>query len=605
MNNAVTKLGLLKIKFQPGKILLTCLMISYTVLNLQTALTLLRHFWLRVYLGLDLTDESFNLMNLTNYQDDSVWPYSRILGPIFNLANNDVANYRKAGLVILSILCLVGIIVIMTKVKEVNNFNSFILATLIPLQIVILLFVPSVFRYLLVTPGYQWILITGSVLLTILLVGLVPRYSELTIFVKLILIWVSLILLAMILARLSGGIIAVLSVSLALLWKRDTESFKKYIIFLYSSIFLTSGIFLAINFELIKAYAATMINFSRVLPQAFSLKSEVFDVFLPVIFMLILIALTRSMLQFFSSRFSSARIGIFHYTYLFVILPLIIFGLSKTDVVLGFSLPTNSLAIFCLISIALSLNIRKTELVVVPLILLPFLTLFGSSTPAIGNWQTMLFCVYGFLIFFAVTLRSHVEVNTLRKTHLIIVLFIISASCSILANRIGSDTYEKVLLPRTSPIDKLTNLNYSAEKLNSIKFYRSQAFENGFTSDRSILDLSYFHPGLALMLNGTTENDTIYDRFFQSSLDLQVNNLSSSLSRFVIEKGYILLPVEKNRTFTNSSCQNLSEYLATDPLAKLLTIRGLDPKARFISIYRSDEIDLTLPNSDVVMVKIC
>jgi hypothetical protein len=243
--------------------------------------------------------------------------------------------------------------------------------------------------------------------------------------------------------------------------------------------------------------------------------------------------------------------------------------------------------------------------VVVPLIVLPFLTLFGSSTPAIGNWQTMLFCVYGFLIFYAVTLRSHVEVNTLRKTHLIVVLFIISASCSVLANRIGSDTYEKVLLPRTSPIDKLTNLNYSAEKLNSIKIYRSQAFENGFTSDRSILDLSYFPPGLALMLNGTTENDTIYDRFFQSSLDLQVNNLSSSLSRFVIAKGYILLPVERNRTFTNSSCQNLTEYLATDPLAKLLTIRDLDPKARFISIYRSDEIDLTLPNSDVIMVKIC
>ena len=118
MNSAVTKLGLFKIKSLPGKILLTCLMSYYTVLNLQTALTLLRNFWLRVYLGLDLTDESFNLMNLTKYQDNSVWPYSRILGPIFNLANNDVANYRKVGFVILLILCLVGIIVIITKVKE-------------------------------------------------------------------------------------------------------------------------------------------------------------------------------------------------------------------------------------------------------------------------------------------------------------------------------------------------------------------------------------------------------------------------------------------------------------------------------------------------------
>jgi hypothetical protein len=605
MKNAVTKLGSLKIKSLTGKILLTCLMICYTVLNLQTALTLLRNFWLRVYLGLDLTDESFNLMNLTKYQDDSVWPYSRVLGPIFNLANNDVANYRKAGLGILLILCLVGIIVIMTKVKEINNFNSFILVTLIPLQIVILLFVPSVFRYLLVTPGYQWILITGSVLLAILVVGIVPRYSKLNVFMKLILIGVSLILLAMSLARLSGGIIALLSVSLALLWKRDAESFKKYIIFLYSSIFLTSGTFLASNFELIKTYVATMINFSRVLPQAFSLKSEVFDVFLPVIFLLVLIALTKSILQIFTSRYLSVHIGVFHYTYLFVILPLITFGLSKTNVVLGFSLPPASLAIFCLISIALSLNIRKTELVIVPVILLPFLTLFGSSTPAIGNWQTMLFCVYGFLIFYAVTLRSHVEVNTLRKTHFIVVLFIISVSCSVLANRIGSDTYEKVLLPRTSTFDNLTKLHYSAEKLNSIKYFRSQAIENGFTSDISILDLSYFHPGLALMLNSATENDTIYDRFFQSSLKLQFDNLSSSLSRSIIEKGYILLPVEKNRVFTKSSCQNLSEYLAFDPLANLLTNSGINPNARYISIYRSDEIDLTLPNSDVILVKIC
>ena len=238
----------------------------------------------------------------------------------------------------------------------------------------IILFVPSVFRYLLVTPGYQWILITGSILLAILLIGLVPRYSELSIFMKITLIGISLILLAMSLARLSGGIIAVLSVTLALMWKRDVQSFKKFIVFLYSSLLLTSGFFLAFNLELIKNYVITMNNFSKVLPQAFSLKSEVTDVFLPVIFLLSLIALSKLLLQFSFVRFSRANITIFHYAYLFGILPLFAFSLSKTDVILNVAFPRNSLAILCLISIFLSLNIGKSEIVLIPLILLPFLT---------------------------------------------------------------------------------------------------------------------------------------------------------------------------------------------------------------------------------------
>lgn len=605
MNTEDKKLSLFKLESLHRILLPTGLLINYSIVNLHTASELLRNFWVRVNLGLDLTDESFNLMNLTNSRSNFVWPYSRTLGPIFNILNNDIAQFRLAGLVILSIICLLGIVISLAGANKVSKIKFFLLYSLIPLQIVIILFVPSVFRYLLVTPGYQWILITGSILLAILLIGLVPRYSELSIFMKITLIGISLILLAMSLARLSGGIIAVLSVTLALMWKRDVQSFKKFMVFLYSSLLLTSGFFLAFNLELIKNYVITMNNFSKVLPQAFSLKSEVTDVFLPVIFLLSLVALNKLLLQFSFIRFSRANITIFHYAYLFGILPLFAFSLSKTDVILNVAFPRNSLAILCLISIFLSLNIGKSEIVLIPLILLPFLTLFGSSTPAIGNWQTMLFCVYGLLIFCADALRSNNEISPTRKIHLIVTLFIISASCSVLANRIGSDTYEKDLLPRKSPVDKVTNLNYTAEKLDSINFFRSQAFENGFTSGKSILDLSYFHPGLAFILNSSTERNTIYDRFFQSSLNLQVNNLSSTLIKFRSEKGYILLPVEKSRIFTDSSCQNITEYLSTDPLAKLLQSQGFNPRVRFISIYRANKVDLTLPANDVILVKVC
>jgi hypothetical protein len=605
MNTEDKKLSLFKLESLHRILLPTSLLISYSILNLNTAIDLLRNFWVRVNLGVDLTDESFNLMNLTNSESNLAWPYSRTLGPIFNFLNNDIAHFRLAGLVILSIICLLGIVISLAEANKVDKIKFFLLTSLIPLQIVIILFVPSVFWYLLVTPGYQWILITGSISLAILLIGLVPRYSELSIFMKITLIGISLILLAMSLARLSGGIIAVLSVSLALMWKRDFQSFKKFIVFLYSSILLTSGFFIAFNFELIKNYVITMNNFSKVLPQAFSLKSEVTDVLLPVIFLLCLIAFNKILLQFSFLRFSRVHITIFQYVYLFGILPLLAFSLSKTDVILNVTFPRNSLAILCLIAIFLSLNIGKSEILLIPLILLPFLTLFGSSTQAIGNWQTMLFCVYGLLIFCAGALRSNIEISPTRKIHLIVTLFIISASCSILANRIGSDTYQKDLLPRNAPVDKVTNLNYTAEKLESINFFRSQAFENGFTSGKSILDLSYWHPGLAFILNSSTEKNTIYDRFFQSSLNLQVNNLSSTLTKFRSEKGFILLPVEKSRIFTNSSCQNLTEYLDTDPLAKLLQNQGFNPRVRYISIYRSHKIDLTTPANDIILVKVC
>ena len=128
-------------------------------------------------LGLDLTDESFNLMNLTNSQDNFAWPYSRILGPIFNLLNKDIAQFRIADLVILSVLCLFGSVITLSEARKGKSKNILLLPSAISLQVVIILFVPSVFRYLLVTPGYQWILITGSLLLTILLIGIVPRHS--------------------------------------------------------------------------------------------------------------------------------------------------------------------------------------------------------------------------------------------------------------------------------------------------------------------------------------------------------------------------------------------------------------------------------------------
>lgn len=605
MYNENKNLGLSKIETLLRIFLPSCLLITSTILNLHTALNLFRNYWLRVKLGLDLTDESFNLMNLTNSQDNFSWPYSRILGPIFNLLNKDIAQFRIAGLVFLSMLCLFGSVISILEGRRGKSKSVFLLTAIISLQIVTILFIPSVFRYLLVTPGYQWILITGSLLLTILLIGIVPRYSELSIFMKMILVGISLILLVMSLARLSGGLIAVLSVSIALMWKRDTQSFKEFIVFLYFSIFLMVGLFTLFNFELIKNYAGTMLNFSRVLPQAFSLESEVIDVFLPVMLLLCVVFLYKELQKFSYTRFSQSQISNIHYVYLFMILPLFAFIIIKTDVVLNLTLPQNSLAILCLISILLSLNISKSELPLIPLLLLPFLTLFGSSTPAIGNWQTMLFCVYGLLILCSVELRSRIEIGPLRKTHLAVVLIIVSASCSVLTDRIGSDTYEKDLLPRTSPVDKVTDLNYTAQKLESIELFRSQAFKNGFISGEPILDLSYFHPGLALMLNSSTERHTIYDRFFQSSLTLQVDNLSSTLTKFVAKKGFILLPVEKNRVFVNSSCQRLSEYLGTDPLAHLLIGKGLNPNAKYISLYRSDKIDLTLPANDVVLVKVC
>ena len=603
--NYINRLGLLKTKVFFSVHIPTGLAILITLLNLQTIFTLVQNFWARVNLGLDLTDESFNLMNLTHREDNSVWPYSRVLGPIFNLLEENIANYRLFGLVFLFLICIIGITVTLLNARYKNHSNFMSLPALISLQIVITLFVPSVFRYLLVTPGYQWILIVGSILLAIILIGVIPRFDKLGTFLKLTLIGVSLILLAMSLARLSGGVIALLSVSLGLAWKRSASSYKKLIVFLYLSMFLTSGVFLILNFELVKNYASTMLNFSNVLPQAFSIKSELTDVFLPIICLSLLIALNKFVLQFASNRFSYERVYVAKNIYILGALPILTIILSRSDVILNFQLPHNSLAIFCLIALVLTLNLEKTDILIFPVILLPFLTLFGSSTPAFGNWQTMLFCIYSLIIFYACLRDSSGTQIQFGKEHVFVILLIVSVSCSILANRITSDTYEKVLLPRHSPVDLVTGLNYSSGKLNSINSFRSSSLENGFNPDKSILDLSYFHPGLALMLGSSTEPNTIYDRFFQSSLNLQVDNLAPTLKRFVTEKGFILLPVERDRLFSKFGCRSIASYLAIDPLAQLFSERGFNPKVRFISVYRSDSIDLTLPNNDVVLVKVC
>lgn len=604
-NNRFNRLAIMRKKPTIPGYLLIGLAACITLINLQSTLILVRSFWARVNLGLDLTDESFNLMNLGNSEKNSVWPYARVLGPIFNLLNKNISEYRLFGLSFLILVCFFGALVTIKNADKKIGPSSLTLSLLVTLQIVIILFIPSVFRYLLVTPGYQWLLIVNSILLVIILIGVIPKIDGLNLSMKLALISVSFILLTMGLARLSGGIIAFLSASLSLAWRRDLPTLKKMVVFFYCSILLICVGFLLLNYELLKNYASTLVNFSQVLPQAFSLKSEILEILLPVLLLLVLIGLSKLALNFCSKRISTKRMHFLKRIYIFGALPLIALFLSTSGFSLDFQLPHIFLAVFCLVIIISTLNLKIADLYILPLIFLPYLTLFGSSTPAYGNWQTILFCIYSLTIFYSCCSNPIPEEGRYEKEDLIIILLIISVLFSILANRISSDTYEKALLPSYSPIDSNTSLNYSSNKLKSIKAFRLDAFKNGFTPNNAILDLSYFHPGLALMLDSFTEPSTIYDRYFEKSLDKQVEKLIPTLDMYISDKGYIFLPVETDRVFTESVCKSIYEYLAPDPLANLLLKLGYTPSVKIVSVYRSDSIDLTLAENDVVLAKFC
>jgi hypothetical protein len=563
--------------------------------------------------GYGLTDEGFAINALreriiNGFSSHSL-TFSEPLVGLFWIAGENIYLYRLAGLII-----LVAIVILFLLKNITTSLNQNILLLLISTYLFIsILAIPSVFRYLLVTPSYQWTLLVCSTILNVLLLGRQPSRK----FYRIILnVSLTILIFAMTLSRPTSGGVALISVLLYLL---SVESWKSksaiYIVFSQVTLSLTVFVFDISNLrsrflEIVSASQAGD-------PKGYDLISEIADV-VSGIFILSVISIavflfTRYILS--STNIDSSKsLGknssrfILAFTGTFILVLLLISEL--TSLVLGQKYIL-IVSVFTAILAATFIKIREYFGMFV-ISFLPFTSQFGSNTPALGNIQILLICQS--LLLIGVSIRAFSmdsqRIEERKITHnfdqLSLLLFAFALIFSLLMfnsfakSQVGNN-YEKTLYPKAASKSTVNGLHYTFEKLQSLDKFSKEA---NLERNEEIIDLSSFHPGLILYAGGISAQRWIPDKYFIYRIKEQIQFVMILHGESMKKQGTNIL-VETNLKTIPKQCTELSGLMAVTEISNELKNQGFDPKVRFKGLYSSFPEDLTLYPNNALLVETC
>ncbi len=563
--------------------------------------------------GYGFTDESWALNALRervlNGYSSNSFNFSEPLVVLFWIAQESVYQYRVVGLIVLFAMVMLFFWKNITK-----SFNQNLLLFLLSLYLLVsILTIPSVFRFLLVTPSYQWTLLTCSVFLHIVLVS---RQSNKKINMVLLNITITVLVFAMTLSRPTSGGVALISILLYIVF---VESWKSknvlYVITSQVTLVLTVTIFDLSN---LRDRFEEYVRASRVAdPNAYSLLDEILDVvggiFILSVITTAVFIVTKFILKSTKNESSkhlekkSTRIVLAFGGALILILLLT----SKVPNVIVEQKYILIVSVVTAILAAVSIEIREYFGIFV-ISFLPYTSQFGSNTPAIGNIQILLLCQSLMLIgvvlraFFVekneIEVRKNVhDVYQLSNTLLAFALiFSLMMFDNFAKSQVGNN-FEKTLYPAASAKSKVNGLYYTYEKLQSLDKF---AAESNLRPNEEVIDLSSFHPGLILYAGGIQFQRSIPDKYFIYNISEQIRFVMKLHGSKIKQQGTKIL-VETNLKTISKECVPLSNFMAVPEISKELKNQGFDPKVRPKGLYSSFPEDLTLYPNNALMVETC
>jgi len=563
--------------------------------------------------GYGLTDEGFAINALreraTNGFSSYSFTFSEPLVGLFWIAGENIYLYRLAGLII-----LVAIVIFFLFENITKSLNQNVLLLLMSMYFFVsILTIPSVFRYLLVTPSYQWTLLVCSVILNVLLLGRQPSRKFFRILLNSSL---TLLIFAMTLSRPTSGGVALISVIFYMLSVKSWKSKSAFYIAVSQATLLL--IVFVFDISNLRSRFLEIVSASQAGdPNGYSLISEIVDVG-SGIFILSLISssvffLTKHILSstdidFSKSRYKDSSRWILAFTATLILILLSVSELTNLFLSQKYVLIVSVVtAIFA----ATFIEIREYFGMFV-ISFLPFSSQFGSNTPALGNVQILLLCQS--LLLIGVTIRAFfidreriedrkiaLKFNQLSLLLLAIALiFSLMMFNSFAKSQVGNN-YEKTLYPTAAAKSTINGLHYTFEKLQSLDKFAKEA---NLERDEEIIDLSSFHPGLIVYAGGITAQRWIPDKHFIYRIREQIRFVMILHGKSLNQQGTNIL-VETNLKTIPKQCTELSSLMAVKEISIELKNQGFDPKVRFKGLYSSFPEDLTLYPNNALLVETC
>jgi hypothetical protein len=564
----------------------------------------------RLQLGIDLSDEAFNL----NQQDfrlmenkDYVMPYTEVTHLIYKFVGGDVYRFRLFGIAILLILSLAPAVIILLKSLLHKKFLDIRFEPYL-LFILSVLLIPSTFGFLLLTPGYQWLVGIGhSIIFSTIF--LFPKVRITNADKILILVLVNSGVCLTLLGRFSSGML-LLAISFVYIALNVTKLGKHFLIF---ELLAVSALFfiLILVFDYHKKIIFGIKATSSLQSENLNLISEITDTTKGVLFF--------SFVIFFQFFYLRILLKFKYKVNILIVFPIVMLNIFISNYLFEFWKNyftfSQSFLLFLFTSVsglivALS-RIKISQLFLyIPLGCLPILSNFGSSNSIFTNEQpyyqsSIYFVIVGILLF-----MQDIKKKILNTVFFL--LLILSVIFAIFVNSYSNQTYGKLLKEQNNLVTySKDSLLYSKERIKNMTFFKYNAQLNGMRENEKVLDLSYWHPGLARMLEISSVPFGQWDKFYKSTLQNQFtwfnpnnqnvfNKFQSNLMFLSIPNDFIL----KNR-ISLSQCYPIEYFLSHD--SELLDILRLSGpySVKMISYYVSRPEDMTLYPDYAILVKNC
>jgi hypothetical protein len=550
------------------------------------AVVYVRNILTSIYLYVGSSDEGYQMLQVQGRNQEGVhtWyqPYLDILAPMWKISGENIKTYRILGISFFIITLSVSAFLLTKRFSvSLTGLLFFITACLSGL---------GISRYLLVTPGYQYLVLVGSVssLLPLLyiLIGRHDREIQLTPEVTFYLVVLSFFELIICSGRISSGLIFAFSLSLLLKLSLPRSILIKSLVIIQSPTLLVY----CSNFSGWRDRAIFTVTNARIAdPRGYSVVHEIYDVLFPVIPILTA--------YFVGSNWKCIKsknpFNIINFVLLATFLITLSLGVNR------FIFACISV-LFYLIGRVIGASGHSSPHIPLIISLIPYLCVFGSNTPAAGNFHNLI--IGATIVLIAYTSNNRDSLNLRIDSSVRKFLLLAPIYSALLLFYIGltseSTGYGKDLNSTHHAVSRIETLEsiYSLETKSE-----ESSIELSKISGQSVLDLSFFNPGLIFYLGGNPYSLSLPGIDYLWNLQATLRNIEkidfSKEGKLSQQAKYIL--VESDHA-VDEECNPLNLYPLNLTLSNRLKFTTLNSRYRAIARFK-------IPNSahKIVLLQTC
>jgi len=560
----------------------------------------------RFKLGYGLTDEaygiSFAIDQGKNPQQGQTPLFADVTSTILRLVNFNIPEFRIVGLVVLIVVALTFFTFHNFVYYKSESFSS----KFLNFQIIMfsVLYLSTSFRYLLITPSYQWLVLVGTITIVVLLVA-ESRINHPILRNALIIISASQIFIVYLGRPVSGVLIwGITNCYFLFKYKRKSAT---QVLQLNISLFVFTALHTIFssgaNFEYLLLYW----QLRKIDPTGSTLILEIWDVTRSAMS----VALTLLLAIWFSSKVLLVSKISKQKRFKFVFQS-ILYLLTNLLVLKSFPFRDveHLVALLALSLIGFAYGLRfgsKVDYLLLFISLSPILTQFGSNTNA--SYLISPYLLVGVLFIY---LSAGAGIDNLSSQSLVMFRKVISAFawltislCLLFLQHSSEKTTYEVELPISKlKWDAQNSLYYSERKLESINQFRENASVTGAYSGERIIDFSFWHPGAILYLGGIQYPISIADKTFEKTLETQLDLVFKHINSWQqFSQSPIIVRTSASKPLNR--CDKLTNQISDFNLRSALGARDFNPNVRDVSIYRSLPIDTTLYPYNIALLVPC